>query len=465
MKRILLFILLLISGCATIDNYKSDFDIKKLPASTHKIQQQIIKDVSVNDNKSKVVGMKSNIELKGVSVGDVIKVIYGEALKVPYVVAQDVSRLDNKIDISIKKNTSHADLVLIIKSALQMVGVQVIEKNGCHFLSIPLDKEKLANLDKDEKKIVSVLSLEYQSPLVLMPILEKILIPLYPSFTWSASAGVVYFVSEKSTSEQIKQIIQNSDIPEKQIFVEVQILECLKEGALSNGLMSYLSLSVEGLKTAFSFGTAKMLSGLTQLSLITNADTFSNILGILQTDKIIKNVANPFLVVRSGKLSTLAMGDEIPILGSTVTNSQGQSEKNIIYRKTGITLDVTPIIIGDLVYLDISVSTSNGDVNKLSNIDSPSISNRSIKSSVKLSHNQAVILGGISSNKNSFNQSGLPFINKLFKRYINQNDRQNVQTELLVFLRPIILDNNSDFILDEKQKNIISSIGDNKNEL
>jgi len=444
-------------GCAGIDNYKANVDIVNLPSTVQKIQKELSEKIIINSKNINIQGSNSNIELYGVAVGDVVKVIYGKALNVPYVVSQDVERLDNKIDICIKKKISHDELLIAIKQALNMVGVQVVEKNGVHYLSIPKEKE---TFDKDEKKIIYIKTLKYISPAVLMPVLEKVLIGAFPSFTWSASAASGFMVCQSRAEDMRKiiKIIDDSDIEEKQIFVEVMILECVREGLLSNGLMAYLSFSVQGLKAAFSLGLPSAISGLSQMSLITNADTFSNILGILQTDKIIKNIASPYLVMRSGKNSSLSMGDEIPVLSSTTTSTSGSQEQSIVYRKTGVTLDLLPFVIGNSIYLDISISTSSGQINKLSNINSPSISNRSFKSSLKLENNEAVLLGGITINNLSFSQSGLPIDNSIIKNYINQNDRSNNQTELLVFLRPIIINNNIDFLLNEKQLSIIQSL-------
>jgi Flp pilus assembly secretin CpaC len=434
-----LFVMItILGGCAAVKNYDGSLSIKNLPQASERIEKELKKSIIVGSPQISVKGSKSNIELIGVNVGDAVKIIYSEVLKIPFVMSQEVGRLENRIDISIKKKISHGDLIKTMKRALNMVGVQVMEREGVHFLSMPKEKE---SIDYDDRKNVHVRTLENIDSASVMVLLEKVLTATFPGFVYAVApgSGLLVYTAKDEDQDKISKIIDGADIESDQVYCEVMIIEAVRDGVLSNGLVSYLSGTVAGVKAAFSLGAAPSLAGMSQISLISNPDTFSNILGILAETGIIRNMANPFLVMRSGKTASLLMGDEIPVLTGTTTTESGSQTQNISYRKTGINIDLLPMVIGNIIYMDVNISTSNGEINKLSNINSPSISTRSIKSSIKINHNESVLIGGIVKEKSSMINSGLPIDDKIYNDYINMNQRIKNKTEMLVYLKPIIL--------------------------
>ena len=457
--RCFIVIILLVVGCAEIDNYSiknSPVEINKLNNSIDRIRSKVSTMSTVLNDPVKVAGSKHEVNLVGVSLGDAIKVVYGEALGVPFVVSKDVCDLPNRIDISIKRHITANELKEIMKQALNMVGVQVIEKEKTIFISMPISGPtgKPIELDKDIHKTVCCIYLKNISPDVLMKRLSTVILSAFPDFIFTAdlSADVIFFVAQDKEIEKIKKLITDSDVEEKQIYCEVMLIQAVHEGVLNNGLLAYLSASLQGITSAFSFGAVSDLSGMAQLSLVTNPQIFNVVLSELQSDSIINTLANPYLLVRSGHVANLSIGDQIPILSNSTMSTSGSVDTSIVYKSTGITLDLNPIVINDIIYMDVKVTLSNGSINQLSTINSPSISSRSVSSSLKIINGQAVLLGGIYQTNDNYSRSGLPIQNDIVQNYVNKNRRDKITTELLIYLRPLILDiAKSDQYLSEKQ--------------
>ena len=86
---------------------------------------------------------------------------------------------------------------------------------------------------------------------------------------------------------------------------------------------------------------------------------------------------------------------------------------------------------------------SEAQLNSTSNIDSPLIVNRSLKTSLTLKHGETVLLGGLISKNRSSTDNGvpllmnIPFLGSLFR---SSSDKV-VKTELIMLIRPSIIQN------------------------
>jgi general secretion pathway protein D len=158
----------------------------------------------------------------------------------------------------------------------------------------------------------------------------------------------------------------------------------------------------------------------------------------------------PKLMVLNNHTASLEVGDQVPIATSSATSnlvSAPQTVNTIEYRDTGVILKVTPRVNdGGLVLLDISQEVSDVSTTSTSSLDSPTISQRKIATSIAVQDGDTVALGGLIKDSRTKNKQGIPglveipVIGHLFGDSGHINDR----TELLVLLTPRIVRTSAD---------------------
>ena len=133
----------------------------------------------------------------------------------------------------------------------------------------------------------------------------------------------------------------------------------------------------------------------------------------------------------------VAISPDLPITGGTSSILQ-----NIQYRKTGVLLDVQPMVhSSDRVDLAISQEVSEAAENQISSVPSPTILSRKVQTSLSLADGQAMLLGGLISNTRSDGKSKVPFLGDIpvVGALFQQRRRTGTRTELVMLIRPYIV--------------------------
>ena len=157
-------------------------------------------------------------------------------------------------------------------------------------------------------------------------------------------------------------------------------------------------------------------------------------------------ISSPEVMVLNNQTATLQVGDQVPIAtqqSQSVTDPDAPVVNSIQYHDTGVILDVTPRVnAGGMVTMDISQEVSDVTPTDTSTLNSPTIQQRKIKSTVAIQDGETVALGGLMKGKNSDSKSGIPLlmdipvVGNLFK----SNDKSFEKTELIVLITPRVID-------------------------
>lgn len=168
------------------------------------------------------------------------------------------------------------------------------------------------------------------------------------------------------------------------------------------------------------------------------------ILNMFEQNKRAEIRSRPRIMVKSGQQATIDVGTDVPTRGSTSTSEATGSAvvQSIGSAKTGVRLSVKPTVHAS-GFVDIAIDQSLSEAARTvtSGIDSPSIFNRQIKTTVTLQDGGSILLGGLISQTKSKNKSGvpvfskLPFVGRLFS---NDNDSTD-RTELMVMIIPYVI--------------------------
>uniref|UniRef100_A0A486XV64 General secretion pathway protein D n=1 Tax=Rheinheimera sp. BAL341 TaxID=1708203 RepID=A0A486XV64_9GAMM len=249
------------------------------------------------------------------------------------------------------------------------------------------------------------------------------------------------FYTKGEAYQSILPIIQRLDVLPKQILLDATIAEvtlsdefaqgfefAFRKGRLTGGNIGALGVSAMG---GFRLDWT---------------DGVSTILARLQASTGLINIlSNPTIVVRDGVAASMTVGDDIPTVGSTTINPGTDTQSTtVVYRKTGVTLNVTPTINAQgLVVLQIDQRISNTSSSGPKLQGSPSIFERSIKTEVLAQSGQTVLLGGLISENSSQGQSHVPVLSRLplLGNLFKGEEKSKKKTELVIFITPRVLDN------------------------
>lgn len=276
------------------------------------------------------------------------------------------------------------------------------------------------------------------------------------------------------------EVITKLDIPRKQVYVEVVIMELTvnKDRDIGVSGQGGGQFSVNG-NSALAFGSslggtasglsAAALSGLaagvvsqtTQSIPVTNADgtvtnleipTFGAILTAIQTDTNVNILSTPNLLTLDNEEAEIIVGGEQPFPTGTTLTPGGNTTFNVTRENVGITLKMTPQINeGDTVKIKLRQEITQvipGASEIVLTSLGPSTTKRAVETVVAAKDQQTIVIGGLIDDKVTITTTKVPFLGDipilghLFKRTSTLKEKTN----LLVFIRPYIIRDTKDFL-------------------
>ena len=241
---------------------------------------------------------------------------------------------------------------------------------------------------------------------------------------------------------EIEGLLRELDSPARQVLLEATIAEVTLNDRLDigtrwffeNGNFDFRSsdqaVDIAGNDTGFTavFGSNSAKVALSALAAVTD----------------VKVISAPTLMVIDNKEGVLQIGDQVPIVTS---QSQDQTADapiltQVEYRDTGIILRVRPRIgAGGRVTLDISQEVSDVAETDTSGIDSPTIRQRKVQTSVALTDGQTLALGGLVQESDNLTRSEVPGLGRVpvVGNLFRSKDSRRARTELLILIRPRVI--------------------------
>ena len=249
--------------------------------------------------------------------------------------------------------------------------------------------------------------------------------------------------------ESFARLIQELDTTPVQVLLEATIAEVSLNDELDFGLRWFFEEGdVSGTFSDASNGA--VASTFPGLSFLFQGSSAAVALNALASVTDVNVVSSPSLLVLDNQEARLQIGDEVPIATQQVRETSDANApivNTISFRDTGIILTVKPRVSSSgQVILDIEQEVSSVSNTTTSGIDSPTISQRKIETSVVVSNGQTIALGGlIEEGRNATNSKvpgvgDAPVIGALFR---NRSDNVS-KTELLVLITPQVIRNGAE---------------------
>ncbi len=175
----------------------------------------------------------------------------------------------------------------------------------------------------------------------------------------------------------------------------------------------------------------------------------------------LKILSVPAITTTHNKEATLFVGESRPVItGSTVAATTGQITSTVSQRDIGITLKVLPLI-GKDGSVQLQVAQSVEDIlgsTILDGNDQPIIGRRTTDSFVSAKSGEIIVLGGLQrmvTTKSTTRLGPIPIIGDIFGSSTNLEEKQ----ELIIFLRPYVLNGTAVDNLDALSRATSSAIG------
>lgn len=251
-------------------------------------------------------------------------------------------------------------------------------------------------------------------------------------------------------------IIKRIDVPRNQVFVEVIIGEVSLDQGTQLGLEFWINryLYRTSFGTKGGLGVYKGTDDEGNILLPSGSNFFLNgtlpgtqfeiLLNALVENSKINIISTPKITVLENEEAEISVGSDVPVIASESAVYGGGGEggslypfRSVQYISTGIILKVKPAILtDDKISLEIQQEISEALENKKSDISSPEILKRTIKTTMIVKEGEIAFIGGMFQKKLSSTASGIPVISKipLLGSLFRNTKKQIKKTELVVFI-------------------------------
>jgi len=274
--------------------------------------------------------------------------------------------------------------------------------------------------------------------------------------------------------EQIKNLVQQIDVPPRQVLIEAKVYEIDLTGALSAGVEAYIQKRGPSSDRAWSGNSNLNFSPGLNLSaglLVGQARELLSFLQATETTTKAKVISAPSIIATDSMEASINVGQSVPTLSSVAASGvqvggTTQFANNISNVDTGVKLTITPRInpsgvVTMKIDQDVSAPTAPPTgVNVPGN--TPSFSQRNVKTQVTVQDGDTISIGGIIQDSDSTTSSGIPFLHRLpvVGFVFGNKSRSTSRTELIVFLTPhVIYDTNQLAEATEELKTGMKRVG------
>ncbi|UYW26372.1 type II secretion system secretin GspD [Methylorubrum extorquens] len=259
--------------------------------------------------------------------------------------------------------------------------------------------------------------------------------------------------------DKILRILGRLDAMPTQVLLETVIAEVTLNNELQFGVQWFLknsgsrfNLAQADTNRSVAQGTSgtdalikAAVRGVPGFNYLLNASDFNVVLNALQGVTRVNVISSPNITVLDNRTAKLQVGDQVPIVrqsGQSAFAAGAPILNQIEMKDTGVILSVTPRVNKNgLVVLDINQEVSDVVKTTTSEINSPTIRQRRVATSVAVNDGHSLAIGGMVQEKAQITNESVPVLGDLpivGPAFRNRIDGR-VRTELIVFIRPKVI--------------------------
>lgn len=332
------------------------------------------------------------------------------------------------------------------------------------------------------------------------------------SIQWIQVTNSLVTTGDPQTLSKLKELLKSIDVPLRQVFIEVLVIETSLTNSLTFGLrwgsqgkyLNKFGYATGNFPNAPASGTDPLAPFATNLAAINGTDRFptgsdvpfttgawdlgiigdlifhkgktyfalGSLIDAVQNDTESTVVLNQKLITQDNKTSTVFVGSNLPYTGSVVQNS-GQNttvtNQNLEYRDIGVNLTITPTLgDDDIITLEIiqditeqianPVDTNNQGENTSIQVFGIATSKNSTNTSVHVPDRHFVAISGQVRDTRTKTKTGVPCLGglPLIGLAFSENNTLTSKNNVIIFIRPHIVDTARTYkAVTEKQEEVV----------
>lgn len=356
----------------------------------------------------------------GVSLLQFSRATFKDVLRADYVISPDVLAMDRKITLSVS-NVPQSTVREFVEGILQQQGI-VVEQRGEVFYLLPAPKAPLLALPRDPA-VPSPFVPPPSNAAVVAPVppieletdvyacvnrssdfLAAVLVSAFTERSAKSVAGNVMLVGSAADLARMRKLLIAVDSLPRLVDVSASWVEVADSASDGRGIS--LAASVLGAKFGVKLGA--VTSG---AALSVNSSSFELVIDALKTDGRFKQISNSRLVGDDYEKLALSVGDETPTVSSTGRDNTGNAVQNIVYRPSGVIVDVLPKVLGNgRIQLLVDGQISNFKSTVTGVTGSPTLVKRQVKTQVTVGDGEVILIGGLNDQQSSRSSSALSFL-------------------------------------------------------
>jgi len=164
-------------------------------------------------------------------------------------------------------------------------------------------------------------------------------------------------------------------------------------------------------------------------------------LSAIAQDNEVNLLARPTVLVTNNQEGEFKVGQRVPVNNGVTVGIGGVQTANIAYQDVGIVLTITPRINDDgFINLQIFQSLSSMQDSSGGVADNPTFTNQEISTTVVVSDQSTITLGGLIQDDNTDRNTGVPYLQKIpvLGGLFSYQQMRAERRELFIILRPQI---------------------------
>lgn len=318
------------------------------------------------------------------------------------------------------------------------------------------------------------------------------------SLQWIQVTNTLLASGDPEALARLKNLIADIDVPLRQVFIEVLVIETNVDNTQNFGLQwagkgQYLNrvsmgtnnfLPASTSSSSTSSGTNAFANSIANIPAIgpnPNANSIpqtipgfdlgvigdvilhkgksflslGSFINAIQTDTDATIVMNPKIIAQDNNNSTIFIGQNVPYVGSVISNTTVNpgvngtlTTSNIEYKDVGSSLSITPTIgQGDVLTMDITYSLSsiiaNTVVPSSSSVQGVQTSQANMTTRVHVPDRHFLVLSGMLVDTRQLTKQGIPCLGSIpvLGLAFSDSSREDTKTNIIIFMRPQIIHN------------------------
>ena len=261
---------------------------------------------------------------------------------------------------------------------------------------------------------------------------------------------IVYDPADPASLDKLLRLLREEvDVPSRQIVIEALVIQVDSDRMRDLGISfdwsndeSSASFGVDG------FGTQRPFTFSFDDGLFNSLSQFKADLHALVATGQAEILTNPSVLVLDGRQARIQIGQQIPVVTSTATNTA--VSQRVEYFPVGIVLNLRPRLAENDSEVTMQVETIVSSVNPTGGAATsvgdevffaPAVDNRQVQSFVRIADNTPLIIGGLIATEESESVRGVPGLSKIpgLGALFRRKTRDRIKQEVIIVLTPHVV--------------------------